>query len=88
MEAIDLKLKLKSKRLNSGRYQVNFSTHGLSQEYYGYLLTEPQTSVREVIEKIGRHVDAMQVSERYYQRNLFSIQKRQINSGRILVFKQ
>ncbi len=81
------KLKLTSKRLNSGRFQVNFSTHILSQEFYGYLLAEPQTPVREVIEKISRHVDAMKYAERYLQRNLFSLTHREINSGRILVFK-
>ncbi|MGE0772772.1 MAG: hypothetical protein AB7K37_13740 [Cyclobacteriaceae bacterium] len=83
----DIKLKLKSKKLNSGRFQVNFFTEGLKQEYYGYLLTEPRTSVREIMEKIGRHVEAAQLKDRYFQRNLFSLQKREVNSGRILVFK-
>ena len=81
------KLKLTSKRLNSGRYQVNFSTHILSQEFYGYLLAEPQTPVREVVEKISRHVDAMKNADRYLQRNLFSLTNREANSGRILIFK-
>ena len=85
MDAI--RLKLSSKRLNSGRFQVNFSTHFLSQEFYGYLLAEPQTPVREVVEKISRHVDAMKCSERYLQRNLFSLTHREANSGRILIFK-
>lgn len=88
MNVSDLRLKLKSKRLESGRFQVNFSTHGLDQEYYGYVLTDPQTPVREVVEKIGRHVDAMKVSERYFQRNLFSIQKRKLSAGSIMIFKQ
>ncbi len=81
------KLKLTSKRLDSGRFQVNFSTHILSQEFYGYLLAEPKTPVREVVEKISRHVDAMRHSERYFQRNLFSLTHRKANSGRILIFK-
>jgi hypothetical protein len=81
------RLKLKSKRLISGRYQVNFSTEGFSSEFYGYLLTEPQTPVREVVQKIERHVEAMQCADRYYQRNLFSLIHREANSGRILIFK-
>jgi len=81
------RLKLKSKKLISGRFQVNFSTQGFSNEVYGYLLAEPQTPVREVVRKIGRHVKAMQCSDRYYQRNLFSLIHREANSGRILIFK-
>ena len=82
-----IKLKMTSKRLNSGRFQVNFSTHFPSQEFYGYLLAESQTPVREVVEKISRHVDAMKWSERYFQRNLFSLTNREATSGRILIFR-
>ena len=87
MEDLDYSLKLKSKRLDSGRFQVNFATRGFSQECYGYLLAEPKTSLREVVEKISRHIGAMQSSDRYYQRNLFSLKNREMNSGKILVFK-
>lgn len=88
MDLSGIKLKLKSKKLGSGKFQINFATHGFEPECYGYLLAEAHTSVREVVEKISRHVGAMQTSERYYQRNLYSIQRREINSGKILVYKQ
>jgi hypothetical protein len=85
------KLRITSKKLDSGRFQVNFRTEGFREEfcdeYYGYLLAEPLTPVREVVEKIERHVDAMRCSDRYYQRNLFSLIHREANSGRILIFK-
>jgi len=83
-----LKLKIQSKKLNSGRYQVNFSTDASSCHYYGYLLAEPQTSVTDIIEKINRHLVAFNNEERYFQRNLFSLGNRKINSGRILIFKK
>ncbi len=83
-----LKLKLQSKKLNSGRYQVNFSTDAYSSCYYGYLLAEPRTSVSEIIEKINRHLEAFTNEERYFQRNLFSLGNRKANSGRILIFKK
>ena len=83
-----LKLKIKSKKLDSGKYQVNFSTEGIEQTYYGYLLAEPKTSLSEVIEKISRHLEAANNSERYFQRNLFSLGNRSVNSGRILLFKK
>ena len=83
-----VKLKIESRRLNSGRYQVNFSTETSPDVYYGYLLAEPNTSVTEIIEKISRHLLAFNNEERYFQRNLFSLGKRKINSGRILIFKK
>ena len=82
------KLRLKSKKLSSGRFQINFSTEGVANGFYGYLLAEPKTSVTEVIEKIGRHINAMAKTERYFQRNLYSFGNRQNNSGRILIFKK
>ena len=84
----DFKLKLKSKKLQSGLFQIGFSTEGLVDGYYGYLLAEPKTSVTEIIEKIDRHIRAMTDSQRYLQRNLFSFGDRQNNSGRILIFKK
>ena len=84
----DCRLKLRSKKLDSGRFQVNFSTEGLSDNYYGYLLAESKTSLREVVEKIQRHLGAAQSSDRYYQPSLFSLGKRHINSGTILIFKR
>jgi hypothetical protein len=84
----DYKLKLKSKKLHSGNYQIDFTAHASSEELYGYLLAEKSVSVTEVIEKIGRHIMAMQNSERYYQRNLFSLTNRETNRGKILIFKR
>jgi hypothetical protein len=83
----DFKLRMKSKKLGSGRYQIDFKTEGFCDHYYGYLLVEPLTPVREIVQKIERHVEAMRCSDRYYQRNLFSLIHREANSGRILIFK-
>ncbi|HZY80649.1 MAG TPA: hypothetical protein VFE50_14095 [Cyclobacteriaceae bacterium] len=85
---MDFKLRLKSKKLGSGRFQVNFSTEGFVMDYYGYLLTEPSTSLREVVEKIQRHLGAAQESDKYFQRNLFSLGRREINSGRVMIFRR
>lgn len=82
------KLKLKSKKLQSGRFQINFSTEGLAHGFYGYVLAEPRTALTDVIAKIDRHIKAMADSERYFQRNLYSFGNRQNNSGRILIFKK
>lgn len=83
----DFKFKIETKRLQSGKFQVNFCT-GLDCGYYGYLLAEPQTSVNEIISKINRHLIAFDNSERYFQRNLFSLGRHKTNKGRILIFKR
>lgn len=47
------KLKLSSKRLKSGKVQVKFHfTSTQSRKQYGYLLTNPETSLKEVVSKI------------------------------------
>jgi hypothetical protein len=83
----DFKLKIETKKLQSGRFQVNFST-GCEGGYYGYLLAEPKTAVSDIISKINRHISAFDNSERYFQRNLFSLGNREANRGRILIFKR
>ncbi len=68
-------LKISSKRLRSGRFQVNFSTQG-PDGFYGYLLVEPHTSVRDIVLKIEEHLRAAQQADRYLQPSLFSLGKR------------
>lgn len=85
---MDYRLRIQSKKLQSGRFQINFSTLPSDGGYYGYLLAEPKTSVSEIVGKINRHLTAITCSERYFQRNLFSLGNRKVNSGRILIFKR
>jgi hypothetical protein len=82
------RLKIQSKKLHSGNYQINFSTGDYSPGFYGYLLAEPRTSLKDVIEKISRHLEAANNEDRYFQRNLYSLGKRKISSGKILIFKK
>ena len=88
MSVSDHKLKLSSRKLISGRFQVNFSTEGSDGGYYGYVLAESKTSVKEVIEKIGHHLEAIHQTDKYFQPNLFSLGKRQENAGGIMIFKR
>jgi len=82
-----MKLKLKSKKLQSGRFQVDFATEGLADGFYGYLLAEPKTSVSDVIERINRHVESVARGERHWQRNLYSFGNRQRHLETIMIFK-
>lgn len=81
-----MNLRLTSRRLSSGRFQVNFSAEGFDQPCYGYLLADKESLVSDVIEKIRRHVLAMQNRDAYFQRNLLSLHSKNIHSGRILLF--
>lgn len=85
---MEARLRLKSKKLDSGRFQVNFSTEGNIENFYGYLLAEPFTPVQDVVAKINRHIESMSNRPHYMQRNLFSLGRKEINSGRILIFKK
>jgi len=82
------KLKLKSRKLTSGNYQVDFIARASSEELYGYVLAEKSATVADLVTKIGRHINAMRNTERYYQRNLFSLTNRENNSGKILIFRR
>jgi len=83
---MDFKLKLKSRKLESGKYQVKFSTEGFRSAYCGYLLTEPRTSLREVVEAIQQHLGAIQDTNRYFEPKLSSIGRRDIVPGQVLLF--
>lgn len=65
-------LKLTSKRLSSGKVQVKFRVSGLSKrEEYGYLLTEPKTSLKQVVEQIfGSFDNGLSVG---YQKHLYDV---------------
>jgi hypothetical protein len=81
-----MNIRLTSKRLASGRFQVNFFAEGLIQPCYGYLLVDKHSLVSEVVDKIRRHAFAMQARDSYFQRNLLSLHSRNVHSGKILVF--
>ena len=78
-------LKLSSKRLKSGKVQVKFQVKGeQSGKQYGYLLTEPKTSLRDVVAKIlETYSDRVSIGQ---QRHLYNI-GRQKQVTEMLIFK-
>jgi hypothetical protein len=82
------KIKLHSKKLPSGRYQIRFTTSGPDGDWYGYVLAEPRTPLHEVFMKISRHVEAASAPDRYFQQNLFSLRSREARANRIFLFKR
>jgi hypothetical protein len=79
------KLKLSSKRLKSGKVQVKFQVQGsVACGEYGYLLTEPKASLRDVVAKILNSYQAGITMG--CQRHLYSI-GRQKQTTELLFFK-
>jgi hypothetical protein len=93
MEFIDegslSKLKLSSKRLKSGKVQVKFQIMGRDSgksvgEQYGYLLTEPKASLKDVVARILTSYDkGLSLGS---QRHLYSV-GRQKQATEMLFFK-
>ena len=77
-------LKLTSKRLRSGMLQVKFRVSGLSKrDEYGYLLTEPQTSLKEVVQRIFDSFDnGLSVG---YQKHLFDVGRTKQETSMLII---
>ena len=77
-------MEITTKKLTSGNIQVRFSHGG----YYGYMLVEPLVSAEIIAVKIIRHLEAMQNPDRYLQLNLYSMGSVNLQSGRIMIFRE
>jgi hypothetical protein len=89
MEVIDKdaasKLRLTSKRLKSGKLQVKFElTRELQGVEYGYLLTEPKTSLKDVVHKIFSNFETG--NKLGYHSHLYSIGRAR-QSTEMLIFR-
>lgn len=79
------RLKLSSKRLKSGKVQVKFQVNtSESGRRYGYMLTEPKDSLKDVVTKIIDNYNC--VLSIGSQRHLFSIGRQKQATG-MLMFK-
>jgi hypothetical protein len=68
------KLRLSSKKLKSGKVQVQFTVIRESQqEHQGYMLAEPRTALRDVVSKIIDSFDTS--SAQIYHAHLFNLGK-------------
>ncbi len=68
------KLKIYSKRLSSGKSQVKFFlTSRRGKAYYGYMLVDPGSTIRNVMEAILHKLQDIDCPDRYYHRHLYHI---------------
>lgn len=68
------KLKISSKKLNSGRYQVKFfATVREEQDLYGYVLVNADETLKKVIKKIKKRLQTIDCTSEHNHFHLYSI---------------
>lgn len=68
------KLRITSKKLNSGRYQVKFyATVQRNKQLYGYVLVEADETLKSVISRIKRRLKDIDYSAEYRNFHLFNV---------------
>lgn len=84
---INYKLKLKAKKLKSGKLQVKFTTNTIkNRELYGYLLVESKTTLKDVVTGIQDKLAEMHNLNDYYHNHLYTIGKTSTENYQFLIF--
>lgn len=82
------KLSLQSKRLRSGKCQIKFTVCDIDQEIaYGYLLSEAQTTLKEVVSRIEEKVKASISRDRFFHSQLYNLREK-TQPNEVIIFKQ
>lgn len=86
---MDVKIKLSSKRLHSGRCQVHFQVRTETGEssWYGYTLAEPQDTVSEVVGRIRSRFSQAKDKISLYQKVLYHMNEHYKEANDLMIFK-
>lgn len=86
---MDVKIKLSSKRLNSGRCQVYFHvrTKEGDSSWYGYALAEPQDTVSEVVSRIRNRFRAADDKISLHQKVLYHLNEQNGIADDLMIFR-
>lgn len=81
------KLKLQSKKLKSGKVQVKFTiaTAG-PDDCYGYVLTNAETTLKEVVKTIQMELSLLKNADQYYHQHLYAINKPKLGEPHLMLF--
>ena len=80
-------LKLRSKKLKSGNCQVRFELFERRRStYYGYILSEGNTPLREVIQVIYKKIRLIQSGDTFHD-HLFHLERRRLPQQPLILFK-
>lgn len=86
---MDVKIRLSSKRLNSGRCQVHFHvrTKAGDSKWYGYTLAEPQDTVSEVVDRIRNRFSRAEDKISLHQKVLYHLNEHYRETDDLMIFK-
>jgi prephenate dehydrogenase len=81
------KLRISSKKLQSGRYQVKFfATVNGNKDLYGYVLVEAEETLKSVISRIRRRLKELDSSLEYRHFHLFNVGQ-ETQSSNVMIFE-
>lgn len=82
------KLRITSKKLSSGRFQVKFfATVKKDKQLYGYLLVEASETLKTVIYKIRKRLKILDNTHEYQHFHLYHIGKETQDNPNFLIFQ-
>jgi len=83
------KLKLCSKKLESGKFQVKFyaSKGACSEDMYGYVLVDAKDTLKRVVGTIKNRLLLMEEANEYYHTHLFAVRKAPPPTSEFMIFK-
>ena len=86
---MDVKIKLSSKRPNSGRCQVHFhvSTMKGNGSWYGYTLAEPKDTLSEVVGRIKSRFRSADDKISLHQKALYHLNEGNLELDNLMIFK-
>ncbi len=83
------KLRLQSKKLQSGKVQVKFSASASGKKScYGYVLTDAASTLKEVVDWIQWKLQTMEDVDQYYHQHLYSLNKSKFDGSKFMVFRE
>jgi len=83
------KLKLCSKKLESGKFQVKFyaSKEEPSKDLYGYVLVDAKDTLKRVVSTIKSRLHLMEEADEYYHTHLYAVRKAPPPTSEFMIFK-
>ncbi|WKK87511.1 hypothetical protein QYS48_12815 [Marivirga arenosa] len=86
---MDVKIKLSSKRLNSGRCQVHFHVKAKAGEssWYGYTLADPHDTLSEVVDRIRGRFSSAEDKISLHQKVLYHLNDAYREHDNLMIFK-
>lgn len=87
---MDVKIRLSSKRLNSGRCQVHFHvrTKVGDSSWYGYTVAEPQDTVSEVVSRIRNRFSSAGDKISLHQKVLYHLNEHSRETDDLMIFRE